>query len=92
VPFYLIYRPDILLVSADPLKAVYALAMSLFGIWTLAASACGCAFRELRIYERLILFAGIPLTITPKFRWNILGSGIILLVTGSIWLSARKTK
>ena len=92
VPFYLIYRPDILLVSADPLKAVYALGMSLLGIWALAASACGYAFRELRHYERLILFAGIPLTIPHNFTWNIIGSGIILLITGYIWQSADKDK
>jgi TRAP-type uncharacterized transport system fused permease subunit len=92
VPFYLIYRPDLLLVSADPLKTVYALIMSLLGIWALAASACGYAFRELKHYERLILFAGIPLTIPSNFTWNIIGSGIILLITGYIWLSRRQEK
>jgi TRAP-type uncharacterized transport system fused permease subunit len=92
VPFYLIYRPDILLVSADPVKAVYGLAMSLLGIWALAASACGYAFRELRNHERLILFASIPLTIPSNFFWNIIGSGIILSITGYIWLNASKTK
>ena len=92
VPFYLIYRPDILLVAADPLLAVYALTMSLLGIWALAASACGYAFRELRIYERMILFASIPLTISSGFSWNILGSAIILGVTVYIWLSVRKAK
>jgi TRAP-type uncharacterized transport system fused permease subunit len=92
VPFYLIYRPDILLVAADPLLAVYALAMSLLGIWALAASACGYAFRELRFYERIILFASIPLTISSGFSWNILGSAIIVVVTGYIWLSVRKAK
>jgi TRAP transporter 4TM/12TM fusion protein len=89
VPFYLIYRPDILLVSADPFKAIHALVMSFFGIWALAASACGYAFRELKFYERLILFAAIPLTIPPDITWNIIGAGIIILVTGYIWMSAR---
>ena len=92
VPFYLIYRPDILLVSADPLKAVYALVMSLIGIWALAASACGYAFRELKIYERLILFGGIPLTIPVNYTWNISGAAIIIVVTGYLWASARGEK
>ena len=87
VPFYLIYRPDILLVSADPLKAIYALVMSFLGIWALAASACGYAFRELKLYERLILFACIPLTIPYNFTWNIIGSAIIILVTGYLWMN-----
>ena len=91
-PFYIIYRPDILLVSADPLKAIYALAMSLLGIWALAASACGYAFRELKHYERLILFAGIPLTIPYSFIWNIIGTVIIVSVTGYLWLNASKAK
>lgn len=92
VPFYVIYRPEILLISADPLKAIYALVMSLVGIWALAASASGYAFRELKFYERLILFASIPLTIPSNFTWNIIGSGIILLVTGYLWLNAGKAK
>ena len=91
-PFYIIYRPDILLVSADPIKAIYALAMSLLGIWALAASACGYAFRELKHYERVILFASIPLTIPYNLIWNILGAGIIVLLTGYLWLNASKAK
>ena len=90
VPFYLIYRPDILLVSADPLKAIYAIVMSFIGIWALAASACGYAFRELKIYERFILFAGIPLTIPYNFTWNLIGASMIILVTGYIWSNARR--
>ena len=88
-PFYLIYRPDILLVSADPFKAIYALLMSFLGIWALAASACGYAFRELRLHERLLLFAGIPLTIPYSFTWNIIGAAIIILITGYIRMSVR---
>ena len=91
VPFYLIYRPDILLVSADPLKAIYALVMSFVGIWALAASACGYAFRELKIYERLVHFAGIPLTIPYNFTWNLIGAGIILVFTGYLWMNVRTT-
>ncbi|CAB1084255.1 TRAP-type uncharacterized transport system, fused permease component [Olavius algarvensis Delta 1 endosymbiont] len=91
-PFYLIYRPDILLVSADPLKAIYALLMSLLGIWALAASACGYAFRELKFYERLILFAGIPLTIPYAITWNLVGAAVIAVMTGYVWTSARKKK
>jgi len=90
VPFYLIYRPDILLVSADPLKAIYALVMSFIGIWALAASACGYAFRELKIYERMILFGGIPLTIPYNFTWNLIGAGFIIAVTGYVWTRAKK--
>jgi len=90
VPFYLIYRPDILLVSADPFKAIYAIVMSFIGIWALAASACGYAFRELKIYERLILFAGIPLTIPYNFSWNLIGAVIIILVTGYLWIDVRR--
>ena len=78
--------------AADPLLAAWALAMSLFGIWALAASACGYAFRELRIYERMILFASIPLTISTEYVWNFVGSGIIVLITSYIWLGAGRAK
>jgi TRAP-type uncharacterized transport system fused permease subunit len=88
-PFYVIYRPDILLVSADPFKAVYALLMSFSGIWALAASACGYAFRELKLYERVLLFAAIPLTIPHNYTWNIIGAGIISVFTGYLWTNVR---
>lgn len=90
VPFYIIYRPDILLVFADPAKAVFALVMSFVGIWALAASACGYAFRELKPYERLVLFASIPLTIPYNYTWNAVGTGIIILVTAYVWINAKK--
>jgi TRAP-type uncharacterized transport system fused permease subunit len=80
------------LVSADPIKAIYALAMSLLGIWALAASACGYAFRELKYYERVIFFASIPLTIPYNLIWNIMGASIIVLLTGYLWLNASKAK
>ena len=81
VPFYVIYTPDIMLVSADPLKAFIAILMAFLGIWALAGSACGYVFRELRFYERCILFLCIPLTIPPHQTWNIVGAGIIVLMT-----------
>ena len=90
VPFYIIYTPDIMLVSGNPLKAAIAILMAIFGIWALAGSACGYVFRELRVYERLILFICIPLTIPNKPIWNITGAGIISLITVYIWLSKKR--
>ena len=90
VPFYIIYTPDIMLVSGNPLKAAIAVLMAIFGIWALAGSACGYVFRELRVYERLILFICIPFTIPNKPIWNITGAGIISLITVYIWLSKKR--
>lgn len=90
VPFYIIYTPDIMLVSGNPLKAAIAILMAFFGIWALAGSACGYVFRELRFYERLILFICIPFTIPNKPIWNITGAGIISLITVYIWLTKKK--
>jgi len=92
VPFYVIYTPDIMLVSADPLKAVVTIFMALTGIWALAGSACGYVFRELRFYERLMLFICIPLTIPNKPLWNLTGAAIILLFTGYLWLNTRERR
>lgn len=90
VPFYIIYTPDIMLVSGKPLKAAIAILMAFFGIWALAGSACGYVFRELRFYERLILFICIPFTIPNKPIWNITGAGIISLITVYIWLTKKR--
>jgi TRAP transporter 4TM/12TM fusion protein len=92
VPFYLIYRPEIMLLSGNLLKLFTALAMSFLGIWALAGGACGYAFRELKLYERLILFACIPLTIKPNLLWNTIGIGVIVIFSGLLWSSARREK
>ena len=90
VPFYVIYTPDIMLVSGNPLKAVIAVIMAVLGIWALAGSACGYVFRELRFYERLIFFVCIPLTIPNKPVWNMIGAGVISLITVYIWVSKKR--
>jgi len=92
VPFYIIYTPDIMLVSANPLKAVVAVLMALTGIWALAGSACGYIFRELRFFERLMLFICIPLTIPNKPIWNVTGAGIILIITFYLWFNTRRER
>ena len=92
VPFYIIYTPDIMLVSANPLKAFVAVLMSLAGIWALAGSACGYIFRELRFFERLVLFICIPLTIPNKPIWNLAGAGVIVIITFYLWFNTRRER
>ncbi len=91
VPFYIIYRPDFILVGADPVKAMVAIFMSLVGIWALAGCSCGFMFRQLKPVERVVLFACIPLTIPPYFIMNIVGTGIVVFISLIAWLKARKS-
>jgi TRAP-type uncharacterized transport system fused permease subunit len=90
VPFYVIYRPEIMLVFGAPVKATVALFMSFVGIWALASSACGYAFRELKVYERLIFLACIPPTIPASPVWNLIGVAVVLLLTLYVWMDAKK--
>lgn len=92
VPFYIIYTPEIMLLSGNPLKIITSLAMSFIGIWALAGAACGYIFRELKLYERLTLLACIPLTIPHNLLWNILGGGITVIISGLLWLNVRREK
>lgn len=92
VPFYIIYRPDFILVGADPIKAVTAIALSLVGIWALAGGSCGFMFRELKPLERMILFVCIPATIPPNAMLNIAGTVIVGLISLVIWLDVRKSR
>jgi TRAP transporter 4TM/12TM fusion protein len=92
VPFYIIYTPEIMLLSGKPLRIIFVLLMSFVGIWALAGGACGYIFRELKLHERLILFACIPLTIPYSLFWNTVGGGIIVIISGLIWLNVRTAR
>ncbi|MCF8083616.1 MAG: TRAP transporter permease [Deltaproteobacteria bacterium] len=81
VPFYVIYRPEIMLVFGSPVKAITALIISFFGIWALAGGACGFVFRPLKIYERLIFLACIPFTVPHNLTWNMASVMVIILMT-----------
>ena len=90
VPFYIIYSPSILLVDADPIQAAMAIVMALFGIWALSGVSCGFMFRYLKFYERIVLFFCIPLTISPNFAINCVGTGIIALISLIAFYNARQ--
>ena len=90
VPFYVIYRPDILLVDSDPVKAMVAITLSIVGIWALAGGACGFVFRELKVIERLILLVAIPFTIPSNLVWNLIGVAIVVVMTFYLKLSSKK--
>jgi TRAP transporter 4TM/12TM fusion protein len=92
VPFYIIYTPEIMLLSGKPLRIIFVLVMSFVGIWALAGGACGYIFRQLKLHERLILFACIPLTIPYSLVWNTVGGGIIVIISGLIWLNVRTAR
>ncbi len=91
VPFYVIYRPDILLVDADPAKAALAIALSFVGIWALAGGACGYVFRELKIHERLALLVAMPLTIPQIAVWNVIGVAMVAVLTVYFRASAKRS-
>jgi TRAP transporter 4TM/12TM fusion protein len=90
VPFYVIYRPEIMLVFGQPLKAITAVFVSFFGIWALAGGACGFVFRPLKFYERLILLACIPFTIPQNLIYNIASMVMIILITLYFKRSTKK--
>lgn len=90
VPFYVIYRPEIMLVFGAPLKAITALIVSFFGIWALAGGACGFVFRPLKMWERLALLACIPFTVPRNLAYNAASILVILLITFYVKRSAKK--
>jgi len=92
VPYYLIYRPEIMLLFGNIQEIVMGLTASFVGIWALAVGACGYAFRELKWYERIFLLACIPFTIPTKPLWNVVAGGIIVGINLLFWTQARKTK
>lgn len=92
VPFYVIYTPEIMLLSGKPFKIAWAVIMAFLGIWALAGGACGYVFREIRVYERLLLFACIPFTIPYSIFWNAIGGGVIAAFTVYLWSTGHRQR
>lgn len=90
VPFYIVYTPEIMLLTGKPHLVIWVVIMACLGIWALAGAACGYMFREINIYERVLFLLFIPLTIPQNMLLNVIGGGIILIYSAYLWKKSKK--
>jgi TRAP-type uncharacterized transport system fused permease subunit len=85
VPFLFVYRPA-LLTLGSPLEIASALGFAALGVFILAVAFEGVWRRPLALWERgLALAAGLAL-IFPARLWDVVGLGLLLVVTAAQWL------
>jgi TRAP-type uncharacterized transport system fused permease subunit len=105
LPYIFIYRPELLLLSADgpaaPMAVAQAVIVAVLGITVFAAGMAGCLFIRASAVERALFFAAAALLLAPGPTVNVLGlavpivdvSGALVAVVPSVtnWRRSRAT-
>ena len=88
VPYIFAVSPVLVLVDAEPLTVIVALATALIGMFGIAGGVSGYLVRPSKPWERLILFGSGLMLVNP----NYLTSGIGLVLLAFIYLLQRSEK
>jgi TRAP transporter 4TM/12TM fusion protein len=86
IPFMFVYEPALLTIG-DPLTVLWRLTASAIGVMCFAAGLQGFLMRETRVWERVSLLAAACLLIKPDVVTDIIGFGLLGLVTFAQWSS-----
>ncbi|GHV67728.1 C4-dicarboxylate ABC transporter [Spirochaetia bacterium] len=81
IPYIFVFNPSMLLIDTTPLKVIQIILSSCIGMFGLAAGLEGYMFRKVGIFWRLAAIAGGFLLIDPGFLSDIIGFGLIAVVT-----------
>lgn len=80
IPFVFAYNPQLLLIDTTPVKVLFYSATALIGAGALAFAGTGYWLRNLRIWERAILFGGALALIFPGLVSDLIGLGTLALI------------
>lgn len=89
IPFIFIYNPALIMIG-DPLKIVLAIITAIIGIISLSASIQGFLITHLKLWEKVLLFAGALAMIYPGIMTDGVGIAVITVVSLAQWRRGRK--
>ena len=92
LPFFFIYRPEILWLGHSPIKIFLGFVFILIGLLCLTIAFENFLLRKLRIYERLLLICAALLEFEPGLGTSILGTIIFFAIYYFQWKSRRRTQ
>ncbi|HUF48408.1 MAG TPA: TRAP transporter fused permease subunit [Vicinamibacterales bacterium] len=92
LPFIFVYRPELLLLSADgpaaPVDVAQAVAVAVLGITMFAAGMAGCLFARATFVERLLFFVAAALLLAPGPTVAVLGLAVPVLDASGLVVAA----
>ena len=81
IPYIFIFNPAMLFIGVTPINIVQIIVSSCIGMWSLASGISGYMLRRVPLPWRILAVAGGLLLIDPSLITDIIGFGIISLLT-----------
>ena len=92
MPFFFIYRPEILWFGHSPLEILLGFICILIGLLSLTIAFESIMIRRLRIFERILLIGVAGFVFDPGLGTSILGAVIFSGIYYFQWRSRRRTQ
>jgi TRAP transporter 4TM/12TM fusion protein len=92
VPFVFVLNPAMLLIDASFLKILHAIITTSIGMFGIAVGLAGYMFRTVKPVWRIVIIAGGLCCVSPSLMTDIIGLGLIALVTVMQIIIWRKEK
>ncbi|TZE82795.1 TRAP transporter permease [Calorimonas adulescens] len=88
IPYIFVYNPQMLLIDAQPLEVIWMIITACIGMYGVGASMIGYMLTNASIIERVLMFVGGVLMVTPGLSTDCIGFVLLL----SIFIFQRRKK
>lgn len=90
LPFYFMYRPGILIVDSDLFHILYSSIAAFVALGCLSIVLEGYFIRDLKVLERIIIFAAALLIMDPGYLTTVIGIGTIFTMGLYVKFDAKR--
>lgn len=90
VPYMFVYGPAMVLIGT-PMEIAFAVLTGLLGTMALSAAVQGWFLKGASLFERVLLLVAALALIKPGWETDIIGFGLLILVTIYQWMKGRKS-
>ncbi|EGL82196.1 TRAP transporter, 4TM/12TM fusion protein [Caldalkalibacillus thermarum TA2.A1] len=80
IPYIFVFNPQLILIDYAPLSLAIAVITALLGMIGISSSVMGFFIRHSRVWERIVLFAGGLLLISPNKLVDLAGLALLALI------------
>lgn len=89
IPFIFVFNPQMLLIDPEPLYLSYSILTAIIGMIGISAAMVGYLVRTAYWWERIVLFVGGLLLISPNVWFGIIGMAILAII---VFIQSRRPK